>query len=362
MNTEHYQSWLCLKTTPKLGFRQCMEILNYYPDPTEFVGKKNHPLYMDKSVDPESIAHLQAGTLPKNFPQIQNLMRHYDIHCLNIHEYPSRLRDIYAAPLILYYRGELACLQKDKNLAVVGTRHPTAYGREMCIKLISPICRQKVNIISGLAMGIDAVAHQSALKEGTTTVAVMACGLEKIYPPQNRELADRVIANGILISEYEPGTKPDRWNFPARNRIISALSQLVFVVEGHINSGALLTAKNAIQQNRDVCAMPGNINNRNAEGPNHLIKNGAALINCPEDLQFNLGLTPENEAQIELDCILSSDEQLVCDLLKKEQKALAFDEILVLTHFSVGKLSTVLTNLELKGLLAKEGGSSFFLV
>jgi len=264
--------------------------------------------------------------------------------------------------LILYYRGNPDCLQREKNLGVVGTRHPTAYGREMCVKLISPLCRQKVNIISGLALGVDSVAHHTALKEGTSTVAVMACGLENTYPPQNRDLADRVIQNGILISEYEPGTKPDRWNFPARNRIISALSELVFIVEGHIDSGALLTAKNALQQNRDVCAMPGNINNRNAEGPNHLIKHGASLINCPEDLQLLMGLQTDKVPQIELECILSADEQLVCDLLKTEQKALAFDEILVTTRFSVGRLSTVLTNLELKGLLAKEGGSSFFLL
>ncbi|MDD2505780.1 MAG: DNA-processing protein DprA [Candidatus Cloacimonetes bacterium] len=362
MTQEQYQSWLCLKTAPKLSFRQCLELLNHYPEPTEFVGHKDHPLYHSGLVDAESSVYLQAGALPANFTQIQKLMQHYNIRALNIHEYPARLRDIYAAPLILYYRGNPDCLQREKNLGVVGTRHPTAYGREMCVKLISPLCRQKVNIISGLALGVDSVAHHTALKEGTSTVAVMACGLENTYPPQNRDLADRVIQNGILISEYEPGTKPDRWNFPARNRIISALSELVFIVEGHIDSGALLTAKNALQQNRDVCAMPGNINNRNAEGPNHLIKHGASLINCPEDLQLLMGLQTDKVPQIELECILSADEQLVCDLLKTEQKALAFDEILVTTRFSVGRLSTVLTNLELKGLLAKEGGSSFFLL
>jgi len=359
---DEYLVWLCLKTAPELTPKLCLELLKHYPDPTEYVGKPGHPAYHSGLIPPGSVEHLEQQILPYNLPEILQLMKHYQIECLNIHEYPGRLRDIYLPPLILYIRGDKECLFKNKNLAVVGTRKASSYGREMCRKLLSPVCRQKVNIVSGLAAGIDTFAHKIALDEGSTTVAVLAGGLDTIYPTQNLELSKKIIANGALVSEYEPGCKSEKWNFPARNRIISALAELIFVVEGPITSGALLTAKNALQQSRDVCALPGNITSVNSSGPNHLIKNGAALISDAEDLLSMLGMTPEKEKQTELPGILSPDEQKIYDLLQKKATCLSFDEILITTGFPIGKLSTILTNLELKGIIAKEGGTGFFVL
>jgi DNA processing protein len=355
-----YLSWLCLKTAPELGPKLALEVLKHYPDPTEFTGKPRHPLYQGEMLTEAATKHLQENNLPHNTDAILKLMDHYQIECLNINEYPVRLKDIFAPPLLLYFRGNKDCLFKAKNLAVVGTRKSSSYGRAMCSKLLAPLCRQKVNIVSGLALGIDTFAHKIALQEGCSTVAVLAGGLDAVYPPQNAELAKQILASGALISEYEPGTKSEKWNFPARNRIISALAEVVFVVEGPISSGALLTAKNGIQQDREICALPGNINNINAEGPNHLIKNGAALISSTEDLMNILGMNPEKAEQLEIPGILSKDEQVIYELLKNEQRALSFDEILIITKFPIGRLSTLMTNLELKGVIEKEGGNSFF--
>ncbi|MCB5261976.1 MAG: DNA-processing protein DprA [Candidatus Cloacimonetes bacterium] len=362
MTKEQYPAWLCLKTAPELPLKACLEILSVYPDPEGFVGLANHPVYQSGLLKVKTAEHLKAGVLPRNMPQIQQLMRHHEIKCLSYYEYPARLREIFAPPLLLYVRGELEPALKQKSLAVVGTRKPTAYGREMCRKLLAPLCERQVSIISGLAMGIDTVAHTTAVQNGALTLGVLASGLDIIYPAQNLELSRKITSSGALVSEFEPGAKPDRWNFPARNRIISALSDAVFIVEGPISSGALLTAKNAIEQNKDICALPGNINNINAEGPNHLLKHGAALISKAEDLMYVLGIDYEKGEQLEIRALLSEDEQKLCDLLKAEQRPLGFDEILIKTAFPIGRLSTVLTNLELKGLIAKEGGNTFFLI
>ncbi|MDD4310181.1 MAG: DNA-processing protein DprA, partial [Candidatus Cloacimonetes bacterium] len=238
-------------------------------------------------------------------------------------------------------------------------RKPSAYGIEMCRKILSPLCDKGCTIISGLAMGIDTAAHQTALSANSHTIAVLASGVESIYPPMNQPMAEKIIKKGALLSEYEPGTKMERWNFPARNRIISALAQGVFIVECPLNSGALLTAKFATEQSREIFALPGNINNRNAQGPNSLIRDGAMLISCPEDLVQHLGFSREVREQMELIPELNNEEQVIYDLMGKQQKDVSFDEFLLHTGFSFGKLSIVLLNLELKGIIAKSSGNSF---
>jgi len=362
MKLEAYPAWLCLKTAPSLPLKACLELLRYYPDPSEFVGVAAHPVYSGGMLKADTAQHLKVGVLPDNIAQIQQCMRHDEISCLSILEYPARLSEIFAPPLLLYLKGDLEAALKQAALAVVGTRKPSAYGREMCKKLLPKVVDSGVSIISGLALGIDTEAHTVAVQRSAFTVGVLASGLNSIYPPQNLELSRKITAHGALVSEYEPYSKPERWNFPARNRIISALSDAVFVVEGPISSGALLTAKSAIDQNRDIAALPGNINNINAEGPNHLIRNGAALISKAEDLLEILGLESQNSAQTEISFLLSAGEQKICDLLKIEQRSLSFDELFAKSGFNAGKLSTTLTNLELKGLIAKDSGNTFILI
>lgn len=357
------QAWLCLKYAPGLKQRLALELIGKYPDPCEFVGNPSHAVYKEFELPDGAKYHLQNAILPQNYQQIEKLIGHYDISFTTINDadYPFALREIFAPPLMLYYRGDLVSALDNKALAVVGTRKPTAYGREMCEKLLSRLCKQGITIISGLAVGIDTTAHKTALDNGAPTIAVLAGGAESIYPPQNRDLANQIVQHGAIVSEYEPGSKMERWNFPARNRIISALAEAVFVVEGSMKSGALLTARFAVEQNRYVYALPGNINHPNAQGPNYLIKAGASLITCPEDLLSLMGLDAAMNDQLEILPEISTDEQSVFDLYKEEQREISFDELILKTGFSFGKLSVALLNLELKGYLTKVSGNSFIL-
>lgn len=357
------KAWLCLKYAPGLRGREIYHLLDKWPEPQDFVGNRDHPIYLEQDLKPETRNHLLSTILPANYPQICKLIELHKIKmlCFTDVDYPLPLREIYSPPLILYYRGDLLTSLQNKCLAVVGTRKPTPYGRELCHKTISPACRQKVTIISGLAIGIDTVSHLAALENKSLTVAVLASGVDTIYPPQNRELALKVVENGALVSEYEPGTKLERWNFPARNRIVSALAQAVFVVEGGMSSGAMLTAKYAIEQDRELMALPGQVNYTNAQGPNYLIKYGARLISCPEDVLEAMGLEMEEDEQLQILPEISEDEQKVLDIFQNEQRELFFDELLLITSYKFGKLSIILLNLELKGYLAKASGNSFVL-
>lgn len=361
--TDKLSAWLCLKSAPGLKSRVCLELLERWPDPREFVGEPAHPVYADFNLPPEARRHLREATPHPRREQITKLCEYYRIRllCFGEDHYPLGLANITSPPLILYYRGELIPALGQICLAVVGTRKPSAYGREMCAKLLAPVCRGGVAIVSGLASGIDTVAHDTALRNQGLTVAVLASGVETIYPQQNRELAEKICSRGALVSEFDPGTKLDPWNFPTRNRIISALAQTVFIVEGPMSSGAMLTAKFALEQNRDLMALPGNINHPNAQGPNYLIKNGAQCITTPEDILAALGLDAKVSDQLEALPEISADEQRVFDFFKAEQRELTFDELLLQSGFPFGKLSTVLLNLELKGYLARTGGNSFSL-
>ena len=360
---ERLQAWLCLKSSPRLKLKGSIDLLEKYPDPLKFVGRPEHPLYRESWLDEEDRQHLSQGVLPENFPQIAKLCQHYDIRVMTYtdEDFPPWLREIVGPPLLLYYRGDLPAALQRICLGVVGTRKATAYGRNCCARLLEPVCRQQVTIVSGLALGIDSAAHQAAVQAGCPTIAVLGCGVDRVYPSQNYELAEKIVANGALVSEYDPGSRPDPWNFPARNRIISALSQKVFIVEGPLSSGAMLTAKYALDQNRDVLALPGEITHPNSQGPNYLIKNGAQCVTCPEDILDALGLDQAESAQLEVVPELSEDEQAVYDLFRDRQRELSFDELLLATGHGFGKLSTLLLNLELKGCICRSGGNSFVL-
>lgn len=361
--TKQLQAWLCLKSAPGLKHRAALDLLSRYPDPLAFVGKKDHPLYTDNRLDPALLEHLRNATPHPRLQQITKLCEHYSIEAVfyGTDNYPPGLANILAPPLILWHRGDLAPALERVCLAVVGTRKPTAYGRGSCAKLLAPVCKHGATIISGLAIGIDTVAHYAALENGSQTVSVLASGLETIYPPSNRDLANQIITRGALVSEYEPGTKLAPWNFVARNRIISALARNVFIVEGPLDSGAMITAKHAIEQNRDLMALPGEINHPNAQGPNYLIKNGAQCVTSPEDILSALGLDVTDNQQLEILPELSADEQKLLDLFTSEQRELSFDDLLIRTGHKFGKLSTLLLNLELKGCISKTGGNSFIL-
>jgi DNA processing protein len=361
--TDKFKAWLCLKSAFGTKPKTALELVKKYPHPEEYVGNPQHPIYEDDTIPPQIKEQLLSAVPHPREEQIAKLCEHYEINAIfyGDEDYPLALANIILPPLILYYRGDLLKALNNISLAVVGTRKPTAYGKNACSKLLAPVCQRGVTIVSGLAYGIDTVSHITALQNGAMTIAVLASGVENIYPPANRELAKEIINNGALVSEYEPGTKLESWNFPARNRIISALAPVTFVVEGSMTSGAMITAKHALEQNHDLIALPGEIYHPNAQGPNYLIKNGAQCITCPEDILYALGIEVEEREQLEFLPEISPDEQKIYDLFREEQRELSFDELLLKTGYSFGKLSTILLNLELKGLIIKSGGNTFLL-
>jgi len=365
MDFDSLKPWLCLKFAPGLGQKTAIRLLQEYPNPEDYVGQPSHEVYRLSWLSEASRQALASFALPASWPQIQKLIQHYKIGWTTFGsaDYPEALASIYTPPIILYYRGDLSVCQKTYRLGVVGTRKPSSYGREMARKLLSPLCLRGLCVVSGLAMGIDTVAHQTALENNSSTIAVLGGGLDSIYPPMNTNLANEISANGVLLSEYEPGMKVEKWNFPARNRLISALSSAIFIVEGALSSGALLTGKFALEQNRDICALPGNINNTNAQGPNYMIKGGARLVTSPEDLMEILAMDePSPEEQLELFPELSSEEESIFRRLQQASGEISFDELLSGSGWTFGKLSVVLLNLELKGLINKSGGSGYIAV
>ncbi|MFO7659835.1 MAG: DNA-processing protein DprA [Candidatus Cloacimonadaceae bacterium] len=360
---ERLKRWLRLKAAPDIGIHGAFKLIQTFGDPYSWTKENLKTAFQQRFIIKTAYDFLISDNDPENFADICKHLENYNIRYTTYldDDYPALLKTIFSPPLVLYYRGDLVKAQSDWNLAVVGTRKPSEYGKALTREITEPIAKAGVTIVSGLAYGIDTAAHKAALKAEGKTIAVLAQGLERIYPPQNRELAEQILHRGAIVSEFEPGSKMERWNFPARNRIISGLSQAVLVSEGPITSGALLTAKFALEQNRDVYALPGQVNIPNAQGPNHLIKNGARLVTTAEDilLDFGIDLTPPD--QIDLFPVLSENEQTVYDLFKTEQREFSFDELVFKTGFTIGQISIVLLNLELKGLLLKTQGNMFAL-
>lgn len=271
--------------------------------------------------------------------------------------YPRLLREIADAPPFLYVKGMLA--EDEVAVAVVGARRASTYGRMTTERLSKELAGYGVTIVSGMARGIDTAAHRGALAGGGRTLGILGCGVDQVYPPENRPLFEQVVANGALISEFPMGTLPLAENFPRRNRIISGLSHGVLVVEAAVNSGSLITAQMALEQGRDVYAVPGNIDSGVSQGTNQLIKQGAKLVSCIEDILDELpgsaSLTSALPRERRFD--LSPDEETVHCLLAASP--LHIDEITTKSALTAGDVSAILLRLELKGAVQQLPGKYF---
>jgi len=281
--------------------------------------------------------------------------------CWDDAEYPRRLREIDNPPPLIYLRGELAA-SDEWAVAIVGTRRATAYGKEAARELASAIASAGVTVVSGLARGVDAVAHVAAVEAGGRTIAVLGSGLDNLYPPEHAALAERISANGVLISDYPLGTPPEAANFPPRNRIISGLSLGVIVVEAGDDSGALITAEFAMEQGREVFAVPGNIFNRSSRGPNRLIQQGAKIALSAEDVleELNLKMAAQHaEARAQLPLLESADDTERKLLAQLSAEPLHADELSVLTSLPIAAVSSALAMMELKGMARQVGGMMY---
>ncbi len=280
---------------------------------------------------------------------------------LNDPEYPKNLIDIYNPPPVMYKIGGFLPAD-DIAIAIVGTRAPDRYGRLVAEKLSEEIALRGITVVSGMARGVDSVAHRAALRVGGRTIAVLGSGIDNIYPPENRKLSREISESGAVISEFQLGTQPDAANFPKRNRIISGLSLGVVIVQAPDKSGALITASTALEQNREVFAVPGNILNRLSQGTNYLIKSGAKLVQSVDDIVEEIEtlrrVAKERAEDYKLPRPeLSSDEQTIYTALENE--SLTIDEITRLTGIVTSKALSILLALEIKGLLTQLPGKFF---
>ncbi len=274
--------------------------------------------------------------------------------------YPEMLREIEDAPVVIYTKGEIQP-QDRYAVAIVGSRKPTDYGTSVAENISEELASMGITIVSGMARGIDSLSHKGALRAGGRTIAVLGSGLDVPYPPENKVLMDKIESSGCVISEFPPGTPPDKENFPRRNRVISGLSLGILVIEATSDSGSLITARYALEQGREVFAVPGNITASTSKGTNELIKRGAVLTRKAEDIIEELApvlkgfIRSKDKVKIEV----TDEEKNLCNLLSGEPKQI--DIISRESRLPTSKVLGILLGLELKGAVKQTTGKRFYL-
>ncbi|MCX6813762.1 MAG: DNA-processing protein DprA [Candidatus Azambacteria bacterium] len=275
-------------------------------------------------------------------------------------DYPKILKEIHNAPKQLYVRGNLP---KDHNLnfAIVGTRAASEYGKTLAFKIAKELAELGFNIVSGLALGIDTQAHLGALEGKGKTTAIMGSAIDdnSIYPSENLNLVKKIISSGgAVVSEYQPGTKSEIWFFPERNRIIAGLSRGVLVVEAPEKSGALITARLALEQNREVFAIPGSIFSKNSFGANNLIKSGAKMVTTVDDILEELNLMDlKTEKGLNEKENITEEEKIILNIIEKEP--IHIDKICMMSKMTASQTLSIVSMLEIKGIIKNIGGGRF---
>ncbi len=270
-------------------------------------------------------------------------------------QYPALLTEIKDPPKELFYAGDISLLKK-RCAAVVGSRKTTQYGRSIASEIAGKLAQRDVAVVSGMAKGIDTCAHQGALDAGGTTIAVLGCGVDICYPKDNVLLKRKIEENGLVISEYPPGSEPKKYNFPQRNRIISGLSELTVVVQAGNRSGALITAEFAAEQGREICAVPGNIDSRYNMGNNKLIKEGVyPIVNTSDILEImGLEILDRNTAER----VLGEEERRIYDLLETNRE-MTIDELCLNLSKPPAYIASITAVMEMKGIVFSALGKIF---
>jgi DNA processing protein len=288
------------------------------------------------------------------------LLAKHGVNALTWHddEYPKQLLEIFDRPPVLYVRGALSPAD-EWGVAVVGTRRVTVYGRQVAEEMARGLAANRVTVVSGLARGVDAIAHRAAIAAGGRTIAVLACGLDLVYPPEHKKLAEEIIEHGALISDYPIGTQPRSEFFPRRNRILSGIALGVLVVEGDIKSGALITARQALEQNREVFAVPGSIYSPASRGTNKLIQDGEAKLTLDvQDVLAELNLSMASH-QIEMAELLPADETESLLLRHLSSQPAHIDDVRRECGLPIATVTSALAMLELKGLIRQVGRMNY---
>lgn len=350
--------WVAFSLVKGIGAVRFQALLDYFGDP-QIAWRAPTQGLRDAGLSERIIENLVQLRSSNDLDKIWDELEAKGISVLILPDetYPRRLRELEQAPPVLYVRGEL--IPEDEwAVAVVGTRRVTAYGRQVAEDIAGTLARNGITVISGLARGVDSIAHQAALSTGGRTVAVLGSGLDRIYPPENRQLSEQIASSGALISDYPPGTPPEASNFPPRNRLISGLSLAVVIVEAGQTSGALITAAFAADQGREVFAVPGAITAPGSKGTNRLIQDGAQPLLNPEEILEALELTmvaEQRTARVALPA--DAVEAQLFETLGREP--LHIDEIRTRTDFPIEKVTATLALMELKGMVRQVGGMNY---
>ena len=353
---EHYRYWIAFSRVRGIGAARLRVLLERFGD-LETAWRADALELARAGLDRRTLASLLETRKKLNLDKEVERARGLRLLCWDDAEYPRRLREIPNPPPLLYLKGSL--IDSDEwSVAVVGTRRASAYGREATRMLCADLAASGVTVVSGLARGIDAAAHQAALDAGGRTLAVLACGLDQVYPPEHTRMAAEIVRRGALISEFAPGTPPESGNFPARNRIISGLTLGTLVVEAGETSGALITAALAAEQGRQVFAVPGGILARTSRGSNRLLQDGAMLVQSAEDVLEALNLTRIHQHS-EARATLPSDptESLLLARLSADPKHI--DELRAECSLPISQVSSTLAMMELKGMVRQVGSMKY---
>ncbi len=352
------QYWVAFSLVKGIGAVRFQALMKYFGDPQLAWGAPSDALraagLSDKII--ENLNTVRSSVdLDQVWEQIE--LKGISVLIQSDEKYPERLNEIDQPPPVLYLQGELNA-NDAWAIAIVGTRRVTAYGRQVAEEIAGTLARNGLTIVSGLARGVDSIAHQAALDAGGRTIAVLGSGIDRIYPPENRQLAQKIRADGALISEYFPGTAPEASNFPQRNRLISGLSLAVIVIEAGHTSGALITASFAADQGREVFAVPGNINSPNSVGTNRLILNGAHPLLAAEQVLETLDLRRVPEHQTAR--VVLPGDAVEAQLLETiGEEPLHIDEITSRTEIPIEKVTATLALMELKGMVRQVGGMQY---
>ncbi len=358
---ENIKYWIGFNQVPGIGRVKFTQIENYFGD-IEKAWNAGIDEFKKAGLDDNTVNSI-AKWRPQISPEAElEKLEKYNIKAFNYHDsdYPARLKEIHDFPPVIYIRGNI--LPEDEYcLAVVGTRNPSVYGKQITEEIVSELAKNRITVISGLAKGIDTIAHQSALDAGGRTVAVMGGGLDSVYPAENANLARCILKNGALISEYAPGTKPRPENFPRRNRIMSGLCLGVLVIEAGETSGSLITAHLAFEQDREVFALPGSVLSPASIGTNKLIMEGTArLVRNASDILQELNLTAVAEHLEVKEIIPASDTEAVI-LKRLGAEPLHIDEVCRASGLPVSVISSTLAMMELKGMVKQVGSMNYAL-
>jgi DNA processing protein len=354
---------LRLSSVPRIGPQKIRALIAHCKSPENVFLASARELMSVPGIDKKLASHILHHTADDAFidEQLKRLNKIGGrIVTLWDKEYPDLLRKIYDPPAFLFVLGRF----KDADahsLALVGTRHPTPYGHTVAESLTRDIAQHSITIVSGLARGVDTIVHSAALKHGTRTIAVIGSGLDVPYPPENKKLMEHITDQGVVVSEFPMGTKPDAPNFPRRNRIISGLSLGTIVVESAENGGALITASTALDQNREVFAVPGNITEKRSSGPNKLIREGRAkLITSTQDIFDELGTQfrlPFQESGSKRHIDLSPADEVLMRILT--DVPIQIDVLSEQADMSTSDALVTLLSLEFKGLVRQLPGKLF---